>query len=91
MKKLTILAMLIAALFVMAACGGGDDAATEAEADAATAEKAMEAVAVHDCEGGCGMKAQPAETMTEVDGKWYCAGCVEKAKAEAAAKEGGHG
>jgi hypothetical protein len=29
--------------------------------------------------------------MTEVDGKWYCGGCVEKAKAEAAAKEGGHG
>jgi hypothetical protein len=91
MKKLTILAMLVAATFLMAACGGGEDTAAEAEQAAPAAEEAMEAVAVHDCDGGCGMKAQPEETMTEIDGKWYCAGCVEKAKAEAAAKEGGHG
>ena len=93
MKLLTILAILVAALFLMTACGGGDDATTEAEDTAPAAEAApAEAVAVHDCDGGCGMKAVPEDKMTEVDGKWYCAGCVDKAK-EGKTEDGheGHG
>ena len=91
MKLLTILAVLVAALFLMAACGGGDEATTEAEDHSPAAETPeaapAEAVAVHDCDGGCGMKAVPEDKMTEVDGKWYCEGCAKKIHAE---KEG-HG
>lgn len=95
MKLLTTLAILVAALFLMTACGGGDDATTQAEDHTPAAETTeaapAEAVAVHDCDGGCGMKAVPEDKMTEVAGKWFCAGCVDKAK-EAAAKEvGGQG
>ena len=96
MKNLTFLAILIAALFLLAGCGGGDDAATTAEeaapateaAPAETAPAEAEAVAaVHDCAGGCGMKAMPEDKMTEVDGKFYCAGCAKKAQ-EAAKGQG---
>ncbi|MBE0567660.1 MAG: hypothetical protein IH621_17015 [Krumholzibacteria bacterium] len=41
---------------------------------------ADQAVATHDCAGGCGMTAVPEDQLTLVDGKWYCAGCVAKAK-----------
>jgi formylmethanofuran dehydrogenase subunit E len=40
------------------------------------AEAAAETVAVHDCEGGCGMTAVPEDKMTQIDGKWYCGGCA---------------
>ena len=105
MKKLTLLAILIAAMFLLAGCGGGDEAETTAK-DEAPATEATEAVAehpkaehpasaehpaagtetaaVHDCSGACGMKDVPEDKLTEVGGKYYCAGCV--GKAEEAAK-----
>ena len=94
MKNLTMLIILLCSMFLLAGCGGGDDAATTAEETAPATEAApaeTEAVAVvHDCDGGCGMKDQPEATMTEVGGKWFCAGCADKAK-EAAKEVGGHG
>mgnify|MGYP002642095904 CR=1 FL=1 len=38
------------------------------------------ATAKHDCDGGCGMTAVPLVQLTEVAGKYYCAGCVEHVK-----------
>ena len=35
--------------------------------------------AVHDCAGPCGMKAVAEDQLTEIDGKWYCAGCAKNA------------
>lgn len=100
MKFLTMLTILLCSMFLLAGCSGGDDAATTAEemtpatdtapaAEAAPAE-AEAVAAVHDCDGGCGMKAQPEATMTEVEGKWFCAGCVGKAK-DAVKDAAGHG
>jgi hypothetical protein len=96
MKNLTMLIILLCSMFLLAGCSGGDDAATTAEETAPATEAAptteaapaeADAVAaVHDCDGGCGMKAQPEESMTEVGGKWFCAGCVDKAK-----ETSGHG
>ncbi len=49
-----------------------------------TASRAIAAArsttATHDCDRGCGMTAVPMVQLTEVDGKYYCAGCVEHAK-----------
>jgi len=88
MKKFWISSLALAALvalgLLMGGCGGG-------EQDAAPAEKAAETVAVHDCAGGCGMEAVAEEKMTEVDGKWYCAGCAKKAQQDHEHEEGdGH-
>lgn len=53
---------------------------TAAETAAETATEAVtEIVAAHDCAGGCGMHAVPEDQMTEIEGKWYCAGCAKKA------------
>ena len=49
---------------------------------AEAAEKAVEVAGVHDCDGGCGMKAMAADQVTEIDGKYYCAGCAAKVKAD---------
>ena len=38
-----------------------------------------QAVVVHDCAGACGMKDVPEAQLTEIDGKWYCAGCAKAA------------
>ena len=89
-KRLILGASLITLLafgLLAAGCGGGDDTASQAESaapaeKAVPAESATETVAVHDCAGGCGMTAVPEDQMTEVDGKWYCAGCAKKAQAE---------
>lgn len=93
MKNLTILAILLTALFLLAGCGGGDDATTQAEEAAPATEAApaaAEAVATHDCDGMCGMKDVPEDQLTEIEGKYFCAGCVEKAKA-ATKEAAGHG
>ncbi len=37
-------------------------------------------VAVHDCDGGCGMKDVPINKLTEVNGKYYCQSCLAKMK-----------
>lgn len=42
-----------------------------------TATTATDVAAVHDCAGGCGMNAVPEAQMTQIDGKWYCAGCAK--------------
>ncbi len=85
-KRLILGASLITLLsfgLLIAGCGSGDDTASQAESSAPV-EKAdqAETVAAHDCAGECGMKAVPEDQMTEVDGKWYCAGCAKKAQAE---------
>ena len=38
-----------------------------------------EAQATQDCAGDCGMKAVSEDQMTQIDGKWYCGGCKDKA------------
>ena len=91
-KRLILGASLItlrAFSLLIAGCGGGgEDTAAEAESAAPAeeaapaAETATETVAVHDCAGGCGMKAVPADKMTEIDGKFYCAGCAKKVQDE---------
>jgi len=45
-----------------------------------TAATATDVAAAHDCAGGCGMTAVPEAQMTEIDGKWYCAGCAKGLK-----------
>ena len=94
-KRLILGASLITLLafsLLIVGCGdGGEDTAAEAESAAPAeeaapaAETATETVAVHDCAGGCGMTAVPEDKMTEIDGKFYCAGCAKKVQAE------GHG
>jgi hypothetical protein len=77
-KNLAVLASLLLALALAVGCGGGggDEQAAEAE-QAAPAAEATE-VALHDCDGDCGMKDVPVDKMTVVDGKYYCAGCAKK-------------
>lgn len=48
-----------------------------------TAATATDVAAAHDCAGGCGMTAVPEAEMTEIDGKWYCAGCARGLKKDA--------
>ena len=74
-----ILASLVFVLALTAGCGDGGE--TEQAADADKAEGAVE-VAVHDCDGGCGMKDVAVDQMTVADGKYYCAGCAKKAEGE---------
>jgi hypothetical protein len=101
MNKRLILGSIVislAALLLLSGCGGGEDTSSQAEsASQATPETAApetavpeaEIVAAHDCAGGCGMKDWPEDQLTEIEGKWYCAGCAKKA--EAASTEEGHG
>jgi hypothetical protein len=87
----SLITLLAFSLLIAGCGGGGEDTAAEAESAAPTEETAppaetpTETVAVHDCAGGCGMKAVPEDKMTEIDGKFYCAGCAKKVQAE------GHG
>jgi hypothetical protein len=80
-----ILAAGALALGLVTGCGnGGDERAVEQAPPANEAAPHGDAqVAVHDCAGPCGMKAVPETQLTQVDGKWYCAGCVAKATADA--------
>ncbi len=83
MKKLMILlsaVFLLMSLVAFTGCGG-DKAAEETEAIQ---------VATHDCDGGCGMKNMPAGQTTEIDGKFYCAGCAAKAKGDEGGSHEGH-
>jgi len=87
------IAAMLLMLPLVTGCGDGEDTAAEAESAAADqpaaaaadhptehpTTEATETVAAHDCAGGCGMKAVPEADMTEVNGKWYCAGCAKKA------------
>jgi len=100
--RLTI-ALAAVALAVLLCAGCGSKEAEQNQAPAAAAEQpasehsaaehpaaehlAGEAVAVHDCAGTCGMTNVPEDQLTEIDGKWYCAGCAKKVQAE----KTGHG
>ncbi len=100
-KRMILGASLItflALVLLIAGCGNGGDDASQAESAApaeemvpveTTTETATEAVATHDCAGGCGMTAMPEDQMTEIDGKWYCAGCAKKVQDEG--EHEGHG
>ena len=91
MTKKTILATALVALLtlvpLLAGCGGGGEEESAAPADKAAT---TETVAAHDCAGGCGMTNTPEDQMTEVDGKWYCAGCAAKATEEKEEDHTGH-
>ena len=86
MKKgnLVLMAVAIGLMLVVVGCSGGDNEATEATTEAAT-EATTETVATHDCDGACGMTDVSMDHLTEIDGKYYCAGCATKAKAESEA------
>ena len=82
----TLISLLAIFLFICSCGDGGGDTASQAESAATTedtapveaaAEETAEIVAAHDCAGGCGMTAMPEDQMTEIDGKWYCAGCAK--------------
>lgn len=88
MKKLFLLLALLALAFAVALfVGCGQKSATEEGA------KPAAEVATHDCAGDCGMKNVPADQLTEIDGKYYCAGCKDKAEAAHTHEQGddGHG
>ncbi len=86
MRKGTMIvlaAALVLLLAVIGGCGGGqtDEAATPPATGDAT-----QLAETHDCDGGCGMKAVPLDKLTEINGKFYCAGCAAKAKTEESAE-----
>lgn len=89
----TVVLVLAFAVGVLVLAGCGDKQAEQAVPAAQSTGTAAEhptehpgspaagqVVATHDCAGGCGMTAVPEDQLTLVDGKWYCAGCVTKAK-----------
>ncbi len=47
-------------------------------ASEAAKEGGDQQVAVHDCDGGCGMKDVPIKNLTEVNGKFYCQSCLDR-------------
>ena len=72
MKKIMILlSAMFLLLSLVAFTGCGDKPADDDAAQDATV------VATHDCDGGCGMTDMPADQTTEIDGKFYCAGCAK--------------
>jgi hypothetical protein len=74
-KLLTILALMLFALpLALAGCGETEQADSEADA--------VEKIATHDCDGGCGMKDVSTDQLKEIDGKFYCAGCAQKVEKE---------
>jgi len=81
--KTLLLALLCALALLLAGCGGGgDDAESTTEQAAESAADAAAEIAVHDCDGACGMKDVPLDQLTKVDDKFYCAGCAKKAQEE---------
>jgi len=77
MKKFLLSMSLLA--FVLAAGCSGDKEAAESEVNVAADEVK---VAIHDCDGGCGMKDVPVAKLTQKDGKFYCAGCAKHSEEE---------
>ena len=80
MKKgnLILLAAAMGLMLLLVGCSGGEESAETPAAEATT-----QVAETHDCDGACGMTAVPVDKLTEVNGKYYCAGCANKAKAEA--------
>lgn len=85
MKKSLLIATVLLMAWALAGCGQ-KEAANETATQKAT--DAVETVQTHDCDGGCGMTNVPMDKLTEVNGKYYCAGCAKKAQAE---HDAGHG
>ncbi len=83
MKKGNLILLVVAAalLLVIAGCSSGDQEAATPQAETTT-----ETVATHDCDGPCPMKDVAMDHLTEINGKYYCAGCAVKAKADAEAE-----
>ena len=81
--NLVLLAAMLGLMLVVIGCGDGQ----ETSADSAVTQSDQQVAETHDCDGGCGMTAVPMSKLTEIDSKFYCAGCVAKAKAEAEAEE----
>ena len=73
MKKMMVILSALALMLALVAFAGCGDKAAETETEKADTP----VVATHDCDGGCGMKAMPADQTTEIDGKFYCAGCAK--------------
>lgn len=71
---LLFLAAVLVVVPALTGCGGGETEQSAAETQAEPAAT----VATHDCDGACGMTSVPEDQLTEVDGKWYCAGCAPK-------------
>jgi len=102
----TFLVALLCALPLMGCSGGEENAepaesaaesAVETPAEStvetpaeSTVETPAAEVAVHDCDGGCGMTNVPVDKMTEVDGKFYCAGCAAKLEGGEEEDHSGH-
>ena len=73
MKKLFALILIGMLALTMASC-----CKDKTESASETPEGVQ--VVKHDCDGGCGMKDVPVDKMTEIDGKFYCAGCAKSAE-----------
>ncbi|MCP4549803.1 MAG: hypothetical protein GY835_25390 [bacterium] len=85
MKKITmflLLAILALGMILLPGCGDKTETADETTADTK--------LAAHDCDGGCGMTDVPMERLSEVDGKYYCAGCKVKMDREDEAETESH-
>ena len=78
MRKMTILmSAMILLLSLVVITGCGDNATTDEATTDEAAKSAETVVATHDCDGGCGMTDMPADKTTEIEGKFYCAGCAK--------------
>ncbi len=73
MKKTVVLLTLVVFVLSLALLAGCGQKTESTDADQGETQ-----VATHDCEGDCGMKAMAADQVTEIDGKYYCAGCAAK-------------
>ncbi len=87
MKKGILMALVVVSglLLLLVGCNGGDK-----EAANPPVEESAQVSETHDCDGGCGMTNMPALKTTEIDGKYYCAGCAAKLKAKADEEKSGH-
>ncbi len=74
---------LVLSLILVTGCGSKD---TEVQAAKNTGEQ----IAVHDCDGNCGMKDVPLTQLTELNGKYYCSGCVAKMNTKGKDDHEGH-
>jgi len=79
MKKILMILAVLLMAFVLIGCGEQEATSEATEAATEAAPDAAEVVKTHDCEGACGMKDVPMDKLTEVHGKYYCAGCAKKA------------
>lgn len=81
-KSVAVLSLMafVLLLTLVVGCGQKSDSASEADSAAK--------ITAHDCDGGCGMKDVPVDQLTEIDGKYYCAGCKDKVEKD---DHAGHG